>query len=166
MKNVLVVDFSILPRCVERGVRSSGIVSAGMDFTPIHINQIFYQLIQGCFLLNCACIFRLKIFVASANVDYSDRVCVVPFTVCAWSGYCPTIVNASVEIHNIMISDICETASFVPLADLIHRHATALRRSGRVDYNIVDITHFILRTHRSCQLSANRSRCLSMHRNV
>ena len=108
-----------------------------------HLVKLFQDICQRDLLLRRACVLgSLAILLAASYIAYSDAVCVVIQTMCAYLFKWTAIVNGAIEVYHFVIAD---TGPMLFLAmDFIYSldcHRLTYRRSGTMDYNFVNSSH-------------------------
>ena len=140
--------------CNELNVPIFGTVKAGTGFGgefPMAVNcgsrealpQFTDEGQQGCLLGRGAGVFGLAVAVKPSYIADADGMGIVALAVGTGLLDGSAFVDAAIEAHNKMITDVHELAGQVPLTDLLDGDRPTLGRGGTVDYD------GIYRAHRS-----------------
>ena len=108
-----------------------------------HLVKLFLDICQRDLLFwRAGVLGSFAIFFTSSDIAYSDAVCVVIQTMCAYLSKWTAIVNGAVDVYHFVITDagpfLFGAMDFVDALDC-HRHT--LGGGGTMDYDFVYSSH-------------------------
>ena len=109
--------------------------------TGIFSLQLVDELTQSLALCRCARVLRFAYCVDSANIAHADRCGVMPGGVCAYAADVASLVNAAVEIDDVVVADASKTALAMPLVNVGDGVVTPLGRRCAVHNDLLDVSH-------------------------
>lgn len=142
---------------IEARTRLRRVITMSMNLGVIHGCKMFDCRFQRYSLRLCSCVCGLAFVVEPSDIDDSDTILIVTVTVGSdllnWS----TQFQSSVNVNNIMVTDVAPTFLNVPFANIAGCVIHACSCRCAVDNNVINLSHCAL----NCQLkTCLRRKCL------
>lgn len=114
----------------------------GGERQVVAVAELVYELLEGGILCRCACVFGcFAVGVASSDIADAYAVGVAAFAVRSWLVDVSAVLDSSVGVYDVVVSDVGESSLDVPSAYGFDAVVASLWGRRAVYYDFPDCSH-------------------------